>query len=215
MIQEEFINSIVNGNISSYNGIIAIKKKKKSIKELLSSLFAKVVQLDTENVVLCETDKGTLVNTDISIEQETKRERVMKAMDYIESYFKIFLFDDVPEGTETKLPKGKRGRPKVKELKDYIRVSDKERFIKELKELLKDRKGKELAAYIKAFCDCGLMEFVPYKALKEIEGIGNEKAYSSCKTGRGYLNKEDCESAKSYIKTAFTKYIEEIENRGK
>ena len=215
MIQEEFINSIVNGNISSYNGIIAIAEEQKSIKDLLSSLFAKVVQLDTENVVLCETDKGTLVNTDITIEQETKRERVMKAMDYIESYFKIFLFDDVPEGTETKLPKGKRGRPKVKELKDYIRVSDKESFIKELKELLKDRKGKELAAYIKAFCDCGLMEFVPYKALKEIEGVGNEKAYSSCKTGRGYLNKEDCESAKSYIERAFANYISEIGAGGK
>lgn len=215
MIQEEFINSIVNGNISSYNGIIAIAEEQKSIKDLLSSLFAKVVQLDTENVVLCETDKGTLVNTDITIEQETKRERVMKAMDYIESYFKIFLFDDVPEGTETKLPKGKRGRPKVKELKDYIRVSDKESFIKELKELLKDRKGKELAAYIKAFCDCGLMEFVPYKALKEIEGVGNEKAYSSCKTGRGYLNKEDCESAKSYIERAFANYISEIGTGGK
>ena len=218
MIQEEFINSIVNGNISSYNGIIAIAEEQKSIKDLLSSLFAKVVQLDTENVVLCETDKGTLVNTDITIEQETKRERVMKAMGYIESYFDISLFDvfeDVPEGTETKLPKGKRGRPKVKELKDYIRVSDKESFIKELKELLKDRKGKELAAYIKAFCDCGLMEFVPYKALKEIEGIGNEKAYSSCKTGRGYLNKEDCESAKSYIERAFANYISEIGTGGK
>ena len=218
MIQEEFINSIVNGNISSYNGIIAIAEEQKSIKDLLSSLFAKVVQLDTENVVLCETDKGTLVNTDITIEQETKRERVMKAMGYIESYFGISLFDvfeDVPEGTETKLPKGKRGRPKVKELKDYIRVSDKESFIKELKELLKDRKGKELAAYIKAFCDCGLMEFVPYKALKEIEGIGNEKAYSSCKTGRGYLNKEDCESAKSYIEMAFANYISEIGTGGK
>ena len=218
MIQEEFINSIVNGNISSYNGIIAIAEEQKSIKDLLSSLFAKVVQLDTENVVLCETDKGTLVNTDITIEQEAKRERVMKAMGYIESYFGISLFDvfeDVPEGTETKLPKGKRGRPKVKELKDYIRVSDKERFIKELKELLKDRKGKELAAYIKAFCDCGLMEFVPYKALKEIEGIGNEKAYSSCKTGRGYLNKEDCESAKSYIERAFANYISEIGTGGK
>ena len=104
MIQEEFINSIVNGNISSYNGIIAIAEEQKSIKDLLSSLFAKVVQLDTENVVLCETDKGTLVNTDITIEQETKRERVMKAMYYIESYFGISLFDDVPEGTETKLP---------------------------------------------------------------------------------------------------------------
>ena len=107
MIQEEFINSIVNGNISSYNGIIAIAEEQKSIKDLLSSLFAKVVQLDTENVVLCETDKGTLVNTDITIEQETKRERVMKAMGYIESYFGISLFDvfdDVPEGTETKLP---------------------------------------------------------------------------------------------------------------
>ena len=218
MIQEEFINSIVNGNISSYNGIIAIAEEQKSIKDLLSSLFAKVVQLDTENVVLCETDKGTLVNTDITIEQETKRERVMKAMGYIESYFDISLFDvfeDVPEGTETKLPKGKRGRPKVKELKDYIRVSDKESFIKELKELLKDRKGKELAAYIKAFCDCGLMEFVPYKALKEIEGVGNEKAYSSCKTGRGYLNKEDCESAKSYIERAFANYISEIGTGGK
>ena len=218
MIQEEFINSIVNGNISSYNGIIAIAEEQKSIKDLLSSLFAKVVQLDTENVVLCETDKGTLVNTDITIEQETKRERVMKAMGYIESYFSISLFDvfeDVPEGTETKLPKGKRGRPKVKELKDYIRVSDKESFIKELKELLKDRKGKELAAYIKAFCDCGLMEFVPYKALKEIEGVGNEKAYSSCKTGRGYLNKEDCESAKSYIERAFANYISEIGTGGK
>lgn len=218
MIQEEFINSIVNGNISSYNGIIAIAEEQKSIKDLLSSLFAKVVQLDTENVVLCETDKGTLVNTDITIEQETKRERVMKAMGYIESYFGISLFDvfeDVPEGTETKLPKGKRGRPKVKELKDYIRVSDKESFIKELKELLKDRKGKELAAYIKAFCDCGLMEFVPYKALKEIEGVGNEKAYSSCKTGRGYLNKEDCESAKSYIERAFANYISKIGTGGK
>ena len=218
MIQEEFINSIVNGNISSYNGIIAIAEEQKSIKDLLSSLFAKVVQLDTENVVLCETDKGTLVNTDITIEQETKRERVMKAMGYIESYFGISLFDvfeDVPEGTETKLPNGQRGRPKVKELKDYIRVSDKESFIKELKELLKDRKGKELAAYIKAFCDCGLMEFVPYKALKEIEGVGNEKAYSSCKTGRGYLNKEDCESAKSYIERAFANYISEIGTGGK
>ena len=214
MIQEEFINSIVNGNISSYNGIIAIAEEQKSIKELLSSLFAKVVQLDTENVVLCETDKGTLVNTDITIEQE----RVMKAMGYIESYFGRSLFDvfaDVPEGTEPKLSKGKRGRPKVKELKDYIRVSGKESFIKELKELLKDRKGKELAAYIKAFCDCGLMEFVPYKALKEIEGIGNEKAYSSCKTGRGYLNKEDCESAKSYIERAFANYISEIGTGGK
>ena len=218
MIQREFIKEIVNGTISDYNDIIAVAKEQASIKELLSSLFAKVVQLDTENVVLCETDKGTLVNTDITIEQETKRERVMKAMGYIESYFGISLFDvfaDVPEGTEPKLSKGKRGRPKVKELKDYIRVSDKERFIKELKELLKDRKGKELAAYIKAFCDCGLMEFVPYKALKEIEGIGNEKAYSSCKTGRGYLNKEDCESAKSYIERAFANYISEIGTGGK
>ena len=211
----EIINEIANGTLYDYGDIIAIAKEHPNIQELLSSLFAKVVQLDTENVVLCETDKGTLVNTDISIEQETKRERVMKAMDYIESYFKIFLFDDVPEGTETKLPKGKRGRPKVKELKDYIRVSDKESFIKELKELLKDRKGKELAAYIKAFCDCGLMEFVPYKALKEIEGVGNEKAYSSCKTGRGYLNKEDCESAKSYIERAFANYISEIGTGGK
>ena len=214
MTDSEFINGIANGTLG-YGDIIAFAKEYPSIQELLSSLFAKVVQLDTENVVLCETDKGTLVNTDISIEQETKRERVMKAMDYIESYFKIFLFDDVPEGTETKLPKGKRGRPKVKELKDYIRVSDKESFIKELKELLKDRKGKELAAYIKAFCDCGLMEFVPYKALKEIEGVGNEKAYSSCKTGRGYLNKEDCESAKSYIERAFANYISEIGTGGK
>ena len=104
MIQREFINEIANGTLYDYGDIIAIAKEHPNIQELLSSLFAKVVQLDTENVVLCETDKGTLVNTDISIEQETKRERVMKAMDYIESYFKIFLFDDVPEGTETKLP---------------------------------------------------------------------------------------------------------------
>ena len=59
------------------------------------------------------------------------------------------------------------------------------------------------------------MEFVPYKALKEIEGVGNEKAYSSCKTGRGYLNKEDCESAKSYIERAFANYISEIGTGGK
>ena len=123
--------------------------------------------------------------------------------------------DEYSSNIAPMVAKGKRGRPKVKELKDYIRVSDKERFIKELKELLKDRKGKELAAYIKAFCDCGLMEFVPYKALKEIEGVGNEKAYSSCKTGRGYLNKEDCESAKSYIERAFANYISEIGTGGK
>ena len=103
MTDSEFINGIANGTLG-YGDIIAFAKEYPSIQELLSSLFAKVVQLDTENVVLCETDKGTLVNTDISIEQETKRERVMKAMDYIESYFKIYLFDDVPEGTETKLP---------------------------------------------------------------------------------------------------------------
>ena len=103
MTDSEFINGIANDTLG-YGDIIAFAKEYPSIQELLSSLFAKVVQLDTENVVLCETDKGTLVNTNISIEQETKRERVMKAMDYIESYFKIFLFDDVPEGTETKLP---------------------------------------------------------------------------------------------------------------
>lgn len=216
MIQREFINEIVNGTLSDYNDIIAIAKEQADIQELLAGLWAKVGQLGIEcqKVVLCETDKGAFVRTEGST-QETKRERVMKAMDYIESYFGISLFDDVPEGTEPKLSKGKRGRPKVKELKDYIRVSDKESFIKELKELLKDRKGKELAAYIKAFCDCGLMEFVPYKALKEIEGIGNEKAYSSCKTGRGYLNKEDCESAKSYIERAFANYISEIGTGGK
>ena len=216
MIQREFINEIVNGTLSDYNDIIAIAKEQADIQELLAGLWAKVGQLGIEcqKVVLCETDKGAFVRTEGNT-QETKRERVMKAMDYIESYFGISLFDDVPEGTETKLSKGKRGRPKVKELKDYIRVSDKERFIKELKELLKDRKGKELAAYIKAFCDCGLMEFVPYKALKEIEGVGNEKAYSSCKTGRGYLNKEDCESAKSYIERAFANYISEIGTGGK
>lgn len=216
MIQREFINEIVNGTLSDYNDIIAIAKEQADIQELLAGLWAKVGQLGIEcqKVVLCETDKGAFVRTEGNT-QETKRERVMKAMDYIESYFGISLFDDVPEGTETKLSKGKRGRPKVKELKDYIRVSDKESFIKELKELLKDRKGKELAAYIKAFCDCGLMEFVPYKALKEIEGIGNEKAYSSCKTGRGYLNKEDCESAKSYIERAFANYISEIGTGGK
>ena len=216
MIQREFINEIVNGTLSDYNDIIAIAKEQADIQELLAGLWAKVGQLGIEcqKVVLCETDKGAFVRTEGGT-QEAKRERVMKAMDYIESYFGISLFDDVPEGTETKLSKGKRGRPKVKELKDYIRVSDKESFIKELKELLKDRKGKELAAYIKAFCDCGLMEFVPYKALKEIEGIGNEKAYSSCKTGRGYLNKEDCESAKSYIERAFANYISEIGTGGK
>ena len=216
MIQREFINEIVNGTLSDYNDIIAIAKEQADIQELLAGLWAKVGQLGIEcqKVVLCETDKGAFVRTEGNT-QETKRERVMKAMDYIESYFGISLFDDVPEGTEPKLSKGKRGRPKVKELKDYIRVSDKESFIKELKELLKDRKGKELAAYIKAFCDCGLMEFVPYKALKEIEGIGNEKAYSSCKTGRGYLNKEDCESAKSYIERAFANYISEIGTGGK
>ena len=216
MIQREFINEIVNGTLSDYNDIIAIAKEQADIQELLAGLWAKVGQLGIEcqKVVLCETDKGAFVRTEGNT-QETKRERVMKAIDYIESYFGISLFDDVPEGTETKLSKGKRGRPKVKELKDYIRVSDKESFIKELKELLKDRKGKELAAYIKAFCDCGLMEFVPYKALKEIEGIGNEKAYSSCKTGRGYLNKEDCESAKSYIERAFANYISEIGTGGK
>ena len=216
MIQREFINEIVNGTLSDYNDIIAIAKEQADIQELLAGLWAKVGQLGIEcqKVVLCETDKGAFVRTEGNT-QETKRERVMKAMDYIESYFGISLFDDVPEGTETKLSKGKRGRPKVKELKDYIRVSDKESFIKELKELLKDRKGKELAAYIKAFCDCGLMEFVPYKALKEIEGVGNEKAYSSCKTGRGYLNKEDCESAKSYIERAFANYISEIGTGGK
>ena len=216
MIQREFINEIVNGTLSDYNDIIAIAKEQADIQELLAGLWAKVGQLGIEcqKVVLCETDKGAFVRTEGNT-QETKRERVMKAMDYIESYFGISLFDDVPEGTEPKLSKGKRGRPKVKELKDYIRISDKERFIKELKELLKDRKGKELAAYIKAFCDCGLMEFVPYKALKEIEGIGNEKAYSSCKTGRGYLNKEDCESAKSYIERAFANYISEIGTGGK
>ena len=216
MIQREFINEIVNGTLSDYNDIIAIAKEQADIQELLAGLWAKVGQLGIEcqKVVLCETDKGAFVRTEGNT-QETKRERVMKAMDYIESYFGISLFDDVPEGTEPKLSKGKRGRPKVKELKDYIRVSDKESFIKELKELLKDRKGKELAAYIKAFCDCGLMEFVPYKALKEIEGIGNEKAYSSCKTGRGYLNKEDCESAKSYIEKAFANYISEIGTGGK
>ena len=114
MTDSEFINGIANGTLG-YGDIIAFAKEYPSIQELLSSLFAKVVQLDTENVVLCETDKGTLVNTDITIEQEAKRERVMKAMGYIESYFGISLFDvfeDVPEGTETKLPKGKRGRPK-------------------------------------------------------------------------------------------------------
>ena len=215
MTDSEFINGIANGTLG-YGDIIAIAKEQADIQELLAGLWAKVGQLGIEcqKVVLCETDKGAFVRTEGNT-QETKRERVMKAMDYIESYFGISLFDDVPEGTEPKLSKGKRGRPKVKELKDYIRVSDKERFIKELKELLKDRKGKELAAYIKAFCDCGLMEFVPYKALKEIEGVGNEKAYSSCKTGRGYLNKEDCESAKSYIERAFANYISEIGTGGK
>ena len=112
--------------------------------------------------------------------------------------------------------KGKRGRPKVKDLKDCIMVNDKEGFINKLQELLKNRKGKELAAYIQAIVYYGLMEYPSYKALKPyIEGIGNERAYSRCKTGGEDVNNEQLGSAKSYIKTAFTKYIEEIENRGK
>lgn len=208
--EELLIDAIVNGKVS-YNSIIAAAKEQASIKDLLESLWAKVGQLGIEcqDVVLCETPKGTFVKTRGS-KQDAKRERVMKAMDYIESYFGVSLFDDVPQ-----TPKRERGRPKVKELKDYIRVSDKEGFIEALKELLKNRKGKELAAYIKAFCDCGLMEFVPYKALKEVEGIGNEKVYSSCKTGREYPNKEDYESAKSYIEKAFANYILEIGTGGK
>ena len=124
--------------------------------------------------------------------------------------------DEYSSNIAPMVAKGKRGRPKVKELKDYIRVSDKERFIKELKELSKDRKGKELAAYIQAIVDYGLMEYPSYKALiPYIEGIGNKRAYSRCKTGGEDVNNEQLDSAKSYIKTAFTKYIEEIENRGK
>lgn len=105
MIQREFINEIVNGTLSDYNDIIAIAKEQADIQELLAGLWAKVGQLGIEcqKVVLCETDKGAFVRTEGST-QETKRERVMKAMDYIESYFGISLFDDVPEGTETKLP---------------------------------------------------------------------------------------------------------------
>lgn len=211
MIQREFINEIVNGTLSDYNDIIAIAKEQADIQELLAGLWAKVGQLGIEcqKVVLCETDKGTFVRTEGGT-QEAKRERVMKAMGYIESYFGISLFDDVPQ-----TPKRERGRPKVKALKDYIRVSDKEGFIKALKELLKNRKGKELAAYIKVLSDFGLMEFAPYKALKEVEGIGNEKAYSRCKTGGEEPNKEDCESAKSYIEKAFANYISEIGTGGK
>lgn len=211
MMQREFIKEIVNGNISDYNDIIAVAKEQASIQDLLASLWAKVGQLGIEcqDVVLCEIPTGTIVKTKGS-KQEIKRERVMKAMDYIESYFGVSLFDDVPQ-----TPKRERGRPKVKALKDYIRVSDKEGFIKALKELLKDRKGKELAAYIKAFSDYGLMEFVPYKALKEVEGIGNEKVYSSCKTGREEPNREDYESAKHYIEKAFACYISEIGTGGK
>ena len=105
MIQREFINEIVNGTLSDYNDIIAIAKEQADIQELLAGLWAKVGQLGIEcqKVVLCETDKGAFVRTEGST-QETKRERVMKAMYYIESYFGISLFDDVPEGTETKLP---------------------------------------------------------------------------------------------------------------
>lgn len=211
MMQREFIKEIVNGNISDYNDIIAVAKEQASIQDLLASLWAKVGQLGIEcqDVVLCEIPTGTIVKTKGS-KQEIKRERVMKAMDYIESYFGVSLFDDVPQ-----TPKRERGRPKVKALKDYIRVSDKEGFIKALKELLKNRKGKELAAYIKVLSDFGLMEFAPYKALKEVEGIGNEKAYSRCKTGGEEPNKEDCESAKSYIEKAFTNYISEIGTGGK
>ena len=210
-MQREFIKEIVNGNISDYNDIIAVAKEQASIQDLLASLWAKVGQLGIEcqDVVLCEIPTGTIVKTKGS-KQEIKRERVMKAMDYIESYFGVSLFDDVPQ-----TPKRERGRPKVKALKDYIRVSDKEGFIKALKELLKNRKGKELAAYIKVLSDFGLMEFAPYKALKEVEGIGNEKAYSRCKTGGEEPNKEDCESAKSYIEKAFTNYISEIGTGGK
>lgn len=211
MMQREFIKEIVNGNISDYNDIIAVAKEQASIQDLLASLWAKVGQLGIEcqDVVLCEIPTGTIVKTKGS-KQEIKRERVMKAMDYIESYFGVSLFDDVPQ-----TPKRERGRPKVKALKDYIRVSDKEGFIKALKELLKNRKGKELAAYIKVLSDFGLMEFAPYKALKEVEGIGNGKAYSRCKTGGEEPNKEDCESAKSYIEKAFTNYISEIGTGGK
>lgn len=105
MIQREFINEIVNGTLSDYNDIIAIAKEQADIQELLAGLWAKVGQLGIEcqKVVLCETDKGAFVRTEGNT-QETKRERVMKAMYYIESYFGISLFDDVPEGTETKLP---------------------------------------------------------------------------------------------------------------
>lgn len=208
--EELLIDAIVNGKVS-YNSIIAAAKEQASIQDLLASLWAKVGQLGIEcqDVVLCETPNGTFVKTKGS-KQEIKRERVMKAMDYIESYFGVSLFDDVPQ-----TPKRERGRPKVKALKDYIRVSDKEGFIKALKELLKNRKGKELAAYIKVLSDFGLMEFAPYKALKEVEGIGNEKAYSRCKTGGEEPNKEDCESAKSYIEKAFTNYISEIGTGGK
>ena len=105
MIQRKFINEIVNGTLSDYNDIIAIAKEQADIQELLAGLWAKVGQLGIEcqKVVLCETDKGAFVRTEGNT-QETKRERVMKAMDYIESYFGISLFDDVPEGTETKLP---------------------------------------------------------------------------------------------------------------
>ena len=101
MTYKELINSIANETINEYDIIQAAKDYPDRCK-LLVYLWSSLGRLSNEckDVVLCETAKGTLVKTEGSA-QETKCDRVMKAMGVIESYFGISLFEDVP-----RLPKG-------------------------------------------------------------------------------------------------------------
>ena len=71
------------------------------------------------------------------------------------------MLDDVPQ-----TPKRERGRPKVKALKDYIRVSDKESFIKELKE--KNINARFLSQYYhKENKDCQHFMIVNYSGIQK------------------------------------------------
>lgn len=101
MTYKELINSIVNDTTNEYDIIQAAKDYPDRCK-LLEYLWSSLGRLSNEckDVVLCETAKDTLVKTEGSA-QETKCDRVMKAMGVIESYFGISLFEDVP-----RLPKG-------------------------------------------------------------------------------------------------------------
>lgn len=99
MTELEFIEEIAEGNLTK-NDIIKYTEGVCDKINLLENIFAYIVSLDTINdeIILCVNDYSIDNTSEIKVKHGNqypeKQKRLSKAIDDIEAYFSISLFDD-------------------------------------------------------------------------------------------------------------------------